>query len=84
MTFLKYESSDDKSTFRYVASENDYIQILETCRPFYYPAQSDGHLNLNLSPRLEDALRTSPQSPPAIKIQIARVITPEPTEQNMI
>ena len=47
-------------------NDKDYMQILEICRPFYFPID-DSSVTMSLSPRLDDIL-------------VVRVVTPPPQE----
>lgn len=76
---LKGESATP--TFSYLADDRDYMQILEICRPFYFPSSDVNNIknnnnnsnnsnpaSLQLAPRLDDVL--------------VRVVTPVPHERS--
>lgn len=46
----------DKRPTVCVADDTVYIQILEVCRPFYFPLSGEHQSTGALSPRLEDSL----------------------------
>jgi hypothetical protein len=74
MNLLNNNPGPGQSTCQYpVASQNDYLQCLETCRPFYFPSTSDGKLHKKLSPRLDDYLQPPAQSPIKIKVRGGRI-----------
>mmetsp|Transcript_25963 Transcript_25963/g.39302 ORF Transcript_25963/g.39302 Transcript_25963/m.39302 type:complete len:86 (+) Transcript_25963:250-507(+) len=72
----EYKSTVSKDDFSLVADDKVYLDILESCRPFYYPEASNDFCYRDIPPRFEDSLKNNPRQ--TFEDKIARVTPPPP------
>jgi hypothetical protein len=78
---LKGQSST--ATSLYLADDRDYMQILEICRPFYFPSSDINNTNNANNTNNSNSNPPSYKLAPRLDDVLVRVVTPPPHERSV-